>query len=169
MICMASSYFRFNLELIRTSRLQFCREGQQRDVARPLDCFSQPPLVARARAGHAARQNFPSLLNERLEHLDLFVVNEVHALDAETANLLLAEKLALAAAARASGSTTRPTGTAAFTGPASPSTAAISFTALAASTRVPFGAVAATSGMTFAARRAGSSGRCTRGCGWCFL
>jgi superfamily II DNA or RNA helicase len=49
-----------------------------------------------------------------LEHLDLLIVDEVHALDAEAANLLLAEKLALSAAARATGTawTSRATGTA---------------------------------------------------------
>ena len=70
------------------------RKREQRDVARPLDGFAEPALVARARAGHAARQNLAALLHERLEHLDFLVVDEVHFLDAEAANLFLAKILA---------------------------------------------------------------------------
>src|SRR3979490_553475 len=115
--------------------LQLGRERQQCDVACALDRFTEPPLVARARARHAARQNFASILHEWLKHLDLLVVDEVHALDAEPANFLLAEVLALAAAARAArAATTRAAGTAAFAALASPSAAAgESFAALASS------------------------------------
>jgi len=62
----------------------------------------------------------------------LLVVDKVHALDTEPANFLLAEVLALAAAARAArAATTRAAGTAAFAALASPSATGESFAALA--------------------------------------
>src|SRR5260221_4715822 len=107
--------------------LQFGGEGQQRDVARAFDRFAEPPLVARACTRHTARQNLASLLYERLEHLDLLVVDEVHALNAEPANLLLAEILALAATARAARSATWAAGTAAIAALTSPSATGLAF------------------------------------------
>jgi hypothetical protein len=101
----------------RFSLLQFRREGQKRDVARPLDGFAEPALVARAGAGHAAGQNLAAFLHKRLEHLDFLVVDEIHVLDAKTAYFLFAEILALSAAARAAWTTarsSRPSGAAAF-------------------------------------------------------
>ena len=84
---------------------------QQGDVARPLDGHAKPTLVARANARHPARQNLSALLYELRQDIRALVVDEVHLLDAELANLLLAEILALAAwpstgTARAARSTT---------------------------------------------------------------
>jgi hypothetical protein len=81
-------------------------------------------------------------LHERLEHLGFFVIDEVHALDAEAANLFLAEILALAAAPRAAGSaTTWATGTPAFAALASPTSTRVTFAALPTTAGMPFGAV----------------------------
>src|SRR4029077_12877950 len=74
------------------------REGHQRDVAGTLDGYAKPTLVARANACHAARENFAALLHELREDVGALVVDEVHFLDAELADLLFAEVLALAAA-----------------------------------------------------------------------
>ena len=82
----------------RFSLLQFRREGQKRDVARPLDGFAEPALVARADSGHAARKNLAALLHELREDVGTLVVDEVHLLDAELADFLFSEVLALAAA-----------------------------------------------------------------------
>jgi hypothetical protein len=57
-----------------------------------------------ANAGHAARQNLAALLNELRQDVGALVVDEVHLLDTELADFLLAEILALAAA-RAAGTT----------------------------------------------------------------
>src|SRR6267143_7135773 len=73
------------------------RKWQQSDVARPLDRHAQPALMARAHAGHPARQNLSTLLHELRQNVRALVVDEVHLLDAELANLLLPEILALAA------------------------------------------------------------------------
>src|SRR6267142_5671097 len=75
------------------------------DVPRPLNRYSQPALVSRAHAGHPARQNFSALLHELRQDVRALVVDEIHLLHAELANLLLAEILALAA--RPSARTTR--------------------------------------------------------------
>jgi hypothetical protein len=107
------------------------RERQQGDIARPLNRHAQPALVARANSRHAARQNFPALLHELRQDVRPLVINEVHLLDAELANFLLPEVLALstrppagaawpagasaarsAFASRTAVSTTRPTVTA---------------------------------------------------------
>src|SRR6202043_554180 len=64
--------------------------------------------MARADAGHAARENFAALLHELREDVGAFVVDEVHLLDAKLADFFLAEILALAA--RASAGTARSTG-----------------------------------------------------------
>jgi hypothetical protein len=85
-------------------------EGHQRDVAGALDGYAEPTLVARADAGHAARENLAALLHELREDVGALVVDEVHLLDAKLADFLLAEILALAA--RASAGTARSTGAA---------------------------------------------------------
>src|SRR5713101_1338182 len=72
------------------------RKWQQRDVARPLDGYAQPALMARANARHPARQNLPALLHELRQDVRALVVDEVHLLDAELAHFLLPEILALA-------------------------------------------------------------------------
>jgi hypothetical protein len=58
--------------------------------------------MAGADAGHAARQNLAAFLDELRQDIGTLVVDEVHLLDAELADFLLAEILALAA-----GTTTR--------------------------------------------------------------
>ena len=72
------------------------RKWQQRDVARPLDGHAQPALVPRANARHSPRQNLPALLHELRQNVRALVVDKVHPLDTELADLLLAEILALA-------------------------------------------------------------------------
>ena len=97
----------------RTRRLRArraAREGHQGDVAGALDGHAQPALVPRAHASHAARQNLAALLHELRQNVSALVVDEVHLLDAELANFLFAEVLALAA-----GTPPRATGTAAWT------------------------------------------------------
>ena len=73
--------------------------------------------MARADAGHAARQNLAALLHELRQDVGTLVVDEVHLLDTELADLLLAEILALAAAR-----TARTTARTAFTTRATVST-----------------------------------------------
>jgi len=73
-------------------------ERQQRDVAGALDGFAEPALVTGANAGHAARENLAALLHELREDVGALVVDEVHFFDAELADFLFAEILALAAA-----------------------------------------------------------------------
>ena len=98
-------------------------EGHQRDVAGALDGYAEPALVARADAGHAARENLAALLHELREDVGALVVDEVHLLDAELADFLLAEILALAA--RASAGTARSTGAAFATRTAVTATGAV--------------------------------------------
>src|SRR5882724_6987420 len=81
------------------------REGHEGDVSRSLNRYAQPALVPRAHAGHPARQNFPALLHELRQNVRALVVDEIHLLHAELANLLLAEILPLPA--RPSARTTR--------------------------------------------------------------
>ena len=72
-------------------------EGHQGDVASALDGYAEPTLMARAHAGHAARENLAALLHELGEDVGAFVVDHVHLLDAKLADFFLAEILALAA------------------------------------------------------------------------
>src|SRR5580704_1498888 len=81
-------------------------ERKQRDVARALDRFAEPTLMAGANSRHAARQNLSALLNELRQDVGALVVDEVHLLDTELADFLFAEILALAAA-RTAGPTAR--------------------------------------------------------------
>jgi hypothetical protein len=76
-------------------------EGHQRDVACALDGYAEPTLVARADAGHATREDLAAFLHELGEDVGALVVDEVHLLDAELADFLFAEILALAAGASA--------------------------------------------------------------------
>jgi hypothetical protein len=73
-------------------------EWQQSDVTGTFDGFAQPALVARANARHAARENFSALLHELRQDVGALVVDEIHFLDTELADFLLAEVLTLAAA-----------------------------------------------------------------------
>ena len=57
--------------------------------------------MARADSGHAARKNLAAFLHELREDVGALVVDEVHFLDAELADFLFAEILALATRASA--------------------------------------------------------------------
>jgi hypothetical protein len=83
-------------------------EGQQCDVAGALDGFAKPALMPGTDAGHAAGQNLATLLDELRQNVGALVVDEVHSLDTELADFLLAEVLTLAAA-RSTGAATRTT------------------------------------------------------------
>src|SRR5690242_10161200 len=52
--------------------------------------------MLRAGAGHAPRQDLAALLHEWLQHFHFLIVDEVHLLHAEAANLLLAKILPFA-------------------------------------------------------------------------
>src|SRR6266478_3145155 len=93
------------------------------DVPRTLNRYAQPALVPRAHAGHPARQNFPALLHELRQDVRALVVDEVHLLHAELANLLLAEILPLPA--RPSARTTRSAWASAAFAPRSAMSAAV--------------------------------------------
>jgi hypothetical protein len=118
------------------------RERHQRDVPRALDRFSQPALVPRTNSGHAPRQNLPAFLHELRQNVRALVVDEVHLLDAELTNLLLAEVLPLAAP--------RPPGPASWTSRTCARSSA--FTPRAAVTSVSPGAAFAPSPATATAR-----------------
>src|SRR5208337_3288577 len=136
----------------RSRRLRARRapgKRQQRDIARALDGLAQPPLVARADAGHAPGQNLPALLHELRKYVRALVVDEVHLLDAELADFLLAEILALATA-RTPGSSSWP---------ARPSRTAFT----AASSASAMSAFAGFARRSWRSRRTGRSGG--RGCG----
>ena len=83
--------------LVRCMSLQFRGERQQRDILRPLDRHGEPTLMPRAGACHAARKNFPPLLQERRQDLSPLVVNVVRLVHAEPANFLFADEIPLAA------------------------------------------------------------------------
>jgi hypothetical protein len=108
-------------------------EGHERDVAGALDGDAEPTLMARADTGHAAREDFAALLHELGEDVGALVVDEVHLLDAELADFLFAEILALAAGTSA--------GTARSTGAAFATRAAMT-AARAVSAAVTTGAIA---------------------------
>jgi hypothetical protein len=116
--------------------------------------------VTGADAGHAAGKNLAAFLHELGKNVGALVVDQVYLLDAELANLLLAEKLALAAA-RSAGTAAGSTGTAraAFTASATPATGSTFATATTAMAAVP------TARTAFAARRR-SHGRCLCCCYW---
>jgi hypothetical protein len=70
---------------------------QQSDVAGALDGHAEPALVTCADAGHAARKNFAPLLHELGKNVGALVVDQIDFFDAELADFLFAEKLALTA------------------------------------------------------------------------
>jgi hypothetical protein len=93
-------------------RLRACRAAckrQQGDVARALDGNTEPALVTRANSSHAPRQNLAAFLDKLRKNVRALVVDEVHLLDAELADFLLAEILPLAA--RTAAGTARTTAT----------------------------------------------------------
>jgi hypothetical protein len=53
-----------------------------------------------AGASHAARENLSAFLDERSKNLGFFVIDVIDAVHAETADLLLADVVALAALVR---------------------------------------------------------------------
>jgi hypothetical protein len=78
-----------------SSCLELRRERQQGDVARLLDGVGEPPLVRRAHARNAARDDLAALRHEGVQRLDVLVIDVVDLLDAETAYLLAPEILFL--------------------------------------------------------------------------
>jgi hypothetical protein len=70
---------------------------QQSDVAGALDGHTEPALVTRADASHAARQNLAALLHELGKNVGALVVDQIDLFDTELADFLFAEELALAA------------------------------------------------------------------------
>src|SRR5580692_11269168 len=109
---------------------------QQGDVARALDGHAEPALVAGANSRHAPRQNLAALLDKLREDVRALIVDEVHLLDAELADFLLAEILALAA--RTAAGTART---------------AAAWSAFAARTTMPASGPAMAARTAFAARR----------------
>src|SRR4029077_10168241 len=67
--------------------------------------------MARADAGHAARQDLAAFLDELRQDVGALVVDEIHLLDAKLANFLFAEILALAARTSAGTAWAAATGT----------------------------------------------------------
>src|SRR5262252_3112448 len=65
-------------------------EGEERDVARPLDGERHLALVARAVAADAARDDLATLADEVLERLRILVVDGRRLVRAELADALLA-------------------------------------------------------------------------------
>ena len=96
-------------------------ERKQGDVAGALDGYTEPALMARTHASHAAGKDLAALLHKLRKNIGAFVVDEIHLFDAEFANFFLAEILALASA--------RATRT---TGAARPTLATSAATAMAA-------------------------------------
>src|SRR5579864_1080181 len=89
-MALSSSFFPFALQLRR--------ERQKSYVLCALDGNRQPALVARASAGHSPRENLTALLHERLENLRLLVIDQINFIDAEAADLLFADVIALTTA-----------------------------------------------------------------------
>src|SRR5690242_21845916 len=81
--------------IVISSYLVARRERQKSDVARLLDRVRQAPLVRRAHARDAPRNNLPALGHEGVQHFDVFVVDVVDFLDAELGRLLAPEGLLL--------------------------------------------------------------------------
>jgi hypothetical protein len=65
----------------------FSRERQERDVPAPLDGNGDLPLVAGAVAGDAAGEDLAALGDEKLQGLEVLVVDERRLIDAEPADL----------------------------------------------------------------------------------
>src|SRR5713226_7931598 len=65
---------------------------QQREEACALDRLGQLPLVAGRGAGDARRNDLAGLVDEVLQHLDVLVVDPLHLLGREAAELAAAEQ-----------------------------------------------------------------------------
>src|SRR5207247_10157382 len=65
---------------------------QQRQEARALDRLGQLPLIAGRGAGDARRDDLAGLVDEVLQHLDVLVVDPLHLLGREAAELAAAEQ-----------------------------------------------------------------------------
>ena len=72
-------------------------ERQQGDVAGPFDRHAEPTLMTSTNSRHAARQNFAAFLDELGKNVGALVVDQIHLLDTEFANLLAAEIFLVAA------------------------------------------------------------------------
>src|SRR5258708_37473177 len=68
---------------------------QQREEARALDRLGQLPLVAGGSPGDARRDDLSGLVDEVLQHLDVLVVDPLHLLGREAAELAAAEQRSL--------------------------------------------------------------------------
>src|SRR5438046_8719118 len=66
--------------------------GQQREEARALDRLGELPLVGGGDAAHARRYHLAGLVDEVLQHLDVLVVDPLHLLGREAAELAAAEQ-----------------------------------------------------------------------------
>lgn len=64
-----------------------CSERQQRNVARALDSDRHLALMLGAVSGNTARKNLPTLRNEPAQLACIFVVDVIHLVHAEGANL----------------------------------------------------------------------------------
>src|SRR5690606_2791151 len=65
-------------------------EGQQRDIARTLDCPLQQALVLGAQPGMPAGQNLPAVAQELAQHIGIAVADVVNLVDAEVIDFLAA-------------------------------------------------------------------------------
>src|SRR5438874_2223164 len=77
------------------------RKRQQSNVAGLLDSRGNTPLVRRANAAQAPRDDLAPLGDELPEQADVFVIDGVNLLHAKLADLLAAEKFASSIAATA--------------------------------------------------------------------
>src|SRR5579862_8261722 len=87
-----------SLSMTSMTRVPLDRRGErdQRDVARLLDRFRQPPLVGRAHARNAARRDLSPLAQERAQQPHVLVVDIVDSVDTKPAHFLAPEILLLA-------------------------------------------------------------------------
>src|SRR5262245_8943088 len=82
-----------SMRFLQTLNLR--RERQQGDVARLLDRVAQAPLAGSTNARDAAWNDLAALGNERVQHLDVFVIDIVDLLDTEPAHFFAPEILLL--------------------------------------------------------------------------
>jgi hypothetical protein len=87
----------------RETQYLSCREGQQGDIASPLDSGCQAALVRCAHAGETPRHDLAALGHELLQQPHVFVIDIVNFLDTELADLFAAKELAPGIASAGSG------------------------------------------------------------------